>query len=113
MNYKRFALVSALILVTLAANACGFGWIRGSGNLITECRNISNIDRVELSGSGKVIITQSGEESLTVETDDNMMHYVCTEVRDRTLYLGFEDRILASMVRGSMMLRTCAVKRLR
>lgn len=93
MNYKRYILISTLILVTLAANACGFGWIRGSGNLITESRTIGNIDRVDLSGSGKLIIIQSGEESLTVETDDNMMQYVSTEVRDGTLYLGFDGRV--------------------
>ena len=92
MNYKRFTLISTLILVILTTNACGFGWVRGSGNLITESRNISNIDRVDLGGSGKLIITQSGEESLTIETDDDMMQYVSTEVRDGTLYLGFEGR---------------------
>ena len=113
MNYKRFALITTLILVTLAANACESGWIRGSGNLITESRDISNIDRVDLNGSGNVIITQGGEESLTVETDDNMMQYVSTEVRDGTLYLGFEGRVSKDQTLSPTRLRfTLTVKNL-
>jgi hypothetical protein len=46
-------------------------------------------------GFGRVIITQGDEESLTVETDDNLMQYIETEVRGGTLELGFtEDDIL-------------------
>ena len=92
MNHKSFKLIFMLIMLILATSACSLTTVRGSGNLITESRSISNIDRVDLGGSGKLIITQGGEESLTVETDDNMMQYVSTEVRDGTLYLGFEGR---------------------
>jgi hypothetical protein len=38
-----------------------------------------------------VIITQGDEESLTVETDDNLMQYIETQVRGGTLELGFTD----------------------
>jgi hypothetical protein len=38
-----------------------------------------------------VIITQSDKESLTVETDDNLMQYIETQVRGGTLELGFTD----------------------
>ncbi|MEZ4663689.1 MAG: DUF2807 domain-containing protein [Caldilineaceae bacterium] len=36
---------------------------------------------MELSGSGDVILTQGETKSLTVETDDNIMQYVTTNVR--------------------------------
>jgi hypothetical protein len=79
-----------LAIVVFLLSACGFRVIRGSGDLVTESRSVSNFDRVSLSGSGEVIVTQSGEESLTVETDDNIIEYVTTEVRGGTLYLGFD-----------------------
>jgi len=66
--------------------------IRGSGNLITESRSVSDFDRVDLSGCGQVVITQSGEESLVVETDDNIMPYVRTIVKTGTLDLGFDAK---------------------
>ena len=83
--------ILALIVIALLLSACGgLNIIRGSGDVITESRNVRDFDRVTLSGSGDVIITQGDDESLTVETDDNIMQYVTTEVRGGTLYLGFE-----------------------
>ena len=91
MNGRTKVLLLLAIVISLLS-ACGFRIIRGSGKLVTESRSVSNFDRVSLSGSGEVIITQSGAESLTVETDDNVIKYVTTEVRGGTLYLGFDTK---------------------
>jgi hypothetical protein len=64
--------------------------IQGSGNIITEDRAVSNFDRIDWNGSGDVAIIQSGEESLTVEADDNVIEYVRTEVKNGTLELGLD-----------------------
>jgi hypothetical protein len=40
-----------------------------------------------------VIITQGEAESLTIETDDNLMKYITSEVRDGTLELGFTENV--------------------
>jgi len=74
----------AILMVT----ACNARVIQGSGNLITETRQVSNFDRIDLSGAGKVIITQDGGESLSIETDDNVMEYIKAEVEGGTLKLG-------------------------
>ena len=90
MCKKRFLLVLLLLLGTLALPACNarVRVIQGSGNVITETRQVSNFDRIDLSGSGKVILTQGGSESLTIETDDNVMEHVKTEVEGGILKLG-------------------------
>jgi len=64
--------------------------IKGSGKLITESRDVSNFDRLVLNGSGEVVITQGEEEALSVETDDNVMPYITTEVKRGILYLGVD-----------------------
>jgi hypothetical protein len=87
------------ILIVLLLSACGLRAVRGSEDLVTESGEVSGFDRVEVHGSGEVIITQDGTESLSVETDDNVMEYVTTEVRGRTLELGFEDAVLVSPTR--------------
>ena len=92
MDIKIPKIVGLLATMVLLLSACGLVYVRGSGNLISEPRSVSDFDRVSLSGSGEVIITQSGEESLIVETDDNVMEYVTTSVRGGTLYLGFEAK---------------------
>jgi hypothetical protein len=40
-----------------------------------------------------VIITQGEAESLTIETDDNLMKYITSEVCDGTLELGFTENV--------------------
>lgn len=84
--HKRIGLI--VISISLLIIACAV--IRGSGNVITEPRHVSNFDRVSLSGSGEVIVTQGEHESLTVEAEDNIMQYIKTEVKQRTLILGFK-----------------------
>ncbi len=91
---KRYSMWLALIVLIAASLACavpsvGIRTIKGSGNVVTEERDVSGFDSVALSGFGKVIITQGDKESLTVETDDNLMQYIETEVRGGTLELGF------------------------
>ncbi len=108
MNRKPFTLGLVLILGVLVLSGCQKGEeitvkapnvIQGSGNVVTEARAVSSFNRVSLIGSGRVIITQGEEESLTVETDDNLMRYIRTEVKNRTLVLGFADEAKNKSIR--------------
>jgi len=93
MKNKKYitGLLFTMVLLTLACSTFPTIGTRleGSGNVITEERQVSNFDRVLLSGYGEVTIYQGEIESLTVRTDDNIMPYIETEVRNRTLELGF------------------------
>ncbi|MCP4287994.1 MAG: DUF2807 domain-containing protein, partial [Gammaproteobacteria bacterium] len=60
--------------------------------IITEDRTVSGFDRVNLSGFGDVTIEQGDTESLSVSTDDNIMPYVTTEVKNNTLILSLESK---------------------
>lgn len=73
------------------AGACMFTGIAGSGKVVTEPRTVSGFSAVSLSGSGRVIVEQTGTESLTVTTDDNLLPYIRTEVHGDTLELGTKD----------------------
>jgi hypothetical protein len=81
-----------LIILALALSACSV--VRGSGDVITETRQVSGFDKVLLAGSGEVILTQGDEESLKVEAEDNLMPYLDTEVRNGTLVLGPQEDFL-------------------
>jgi len=91
MYNNRIFLVLLLLAAILTVTACNASIIKGSGDLITETRQVSNFDSIDLSGSGEVIVTQGGSESLTIETDDNVMEHVKAEVVGGTLELGFEE----------------------
>jgi hypothetical protein len=90
MNTKHLTTMIGMTVLLLLASACGMLPSRGSGNLITETREVSGFDAVVFSGAGEVEIIQDGTESISIETDDDVMQYVETEVRGGTLYVGLE-----------------------
>jgi hypothetical protein len=85
MNAKLLKVFVGMAVVVLLVSACGFIPSRGSGDLITETREVSGFEAVEFSGAGRVEIIQDGSESITIETDDDVMEHVVTEVRGKTL----------------------------
>jgi hypothetical protein len=84
----------AVFFVMVFTSACGViipSSIKGSGDIITESRDVSGFDKVTLAGFGDVTIEIGDQESLTVTTDDNIMSYVETEVKNNTLVLSLDD----------------------
>ncbi len=79
-----------MMFATLLLTACLGG--RGSGDLITEEREVSDFDRVELAGEGELTITQGESESLTIEAEDNVIPNITSEVRNGTLVIGMNTR---------------------
>jgi hypothetical protein len=83
-------LLVVLTAIMLLVSACGIAPVFGSGKIVTETRQVSGFDKVSVSGGGELIIIQDGTESVTVETDDNLMQYLVAEVRGGTLDLYLE-----------------------
>jgi hypothetical protein len=94
MNTRTMRLSILLGIVALLFSACGASYIRGSGNIVTEERAVSDFDAINMAGYGNVIITQGDEESLTIETDENLMQYILTEVRNNKLYIEFPENTI-------------------
>jgi hypothetical protein len=61
--------------------------VTGSGNIVTQTVDVSNFDKVSLEGSGDVYVEQGQTESLTIETDDNILPLLETSVKNGTLVL--------------------------
>ena len=93
MNRKFLKIISLLTIGLLFITACGLRTIQGSGDVITESREVSGFDSVSHTGIGRVIITQGDKESLTIEADDNLMEHITSEVKNGTLELGFTDNV--------------------
>jgi carbon monoxide dehydrogenase subunit G len=78
------AVLLALVLAILILSAC----ISGSGNIVTENREVGSFRHIAMGGSGEIFITQGNAETLIVEADDNLLPYIRTTVRGNTLELG-------------------------
>jgi len=82
--------------VTVVVPSTEFSWnmrdgIPGSGDVVTEDVPVRDFDSVAMAGIGDVIVTQGETESLTIETDDNILPYIEAQVRNGTLVIGLSD----------------------
>src|SRR4051794_8316426 len=76
----------AVALLLLPVSACST--TTGSGPLRTEVREVSGFSTVELTTVGDVRIEQTGQESLTIEAQQNLLPELTSVVSDGTLLLG-------------------------
>lgn len=96
--------IFALIFGAVFANVFSFGkisftgfsfsrGIKGSGNLQTEKREVSNFKAVDVGGIFKVEITVQKDFDVQIEADDNLLQYIETEIDGETLEISTSKRI--------------------
>lgn len=101
-NFVKLAVIGLLSMVLLTA--CGLHLssfdpksmtrVNGSGRVVTESRSVSGFNGLVVNGAGKVFVDRTGTESLAITTDDNMLPYIVTEVRDRRLTISFKSSVV-------------------
>lgn len=104
---KKFGLIAFICALTLGIILAGVftsgkisvnlfsfgGGIKGSGNLQTEKRDVSDFQAVDVSGAFRVEITAQKDFAVEVEADDNLLPYIKAEVDGETLKIKTERRI--------------------
>jgi len=94
MNLKN-VLTTAPLLGAFALAGCSFasGWntVHGSGKVVSQTRAVSGFDEVSVSGPGELNVSQSSEESLVIETEDNLLPLIKSEVSGGHLRIGPRD----------------------
>jgi len=86
----------ATLLVILAALVAGFSachigkGVKGSGNLKTEKRDLPAFKAIETTGAYQVEVICQKPASFEIETDDNILPLIKTDVRDGVLYITSE-----------------------
>ncbi len=102
---SRSLIIAACVIVTLSLVSCsdgtyvGLGERFGSGTIVTEERTVGDFDSISVRGEGTVYLTQGDEISVVVETDDNIINRVYTEVNDNTLDLSYASGPLGLHIR--------------
>lgn len=93
--WRRNAILLSIQL-SLVMAACSLLPVRGSGEVVSRTTGLSDFNRVVFSGTGELLLVQSGVRSLTVEADDNLMNRIEAEVRGGTLFLRHDESISPS-----------------
>ena len=84
MHTKILSAFPGLAVIVLTITGCiivvNGKSAQGSGNIITEEREVSAFNKIHLKGSGKVFLTPGEKQTLVIKTDDNIMPLIETTV---------------------------------
>ena len=72
------------------------GGVRGSGNVITQKRDLSGFHALEVSNTIQVDVTAQKDFSVTIETDDNIVPLVETELTNGVLEISCDKHVSTS-----------------
>lgn len=64
--------------------------VTGSGDIISETRDVKDFDSLRLMSSGDIHLTQTDESGIKIEADDNVMPLINTEVENDVLIISRE-----------------------
>lgn len=93
-----YVLISTVVLL-LGLSACrtttesNVESISGSGNIVTEEREITNFSRIQIYLGADLDLTQGDTTSLSIEADDNLLQYIKTEIRSDSLIVTKPDSV--------------------
>jgi hypothetical protein len=96
-----------LIILTIS----GCGRITGSGDLVTELRQVDRFDAIDAGGIVEVVFQQGPTSRVEVSADDNIISLVETKVRGNTLHLSLKKRNSLSDVTVRVMVTAPSLKR--
>lgn len=65
----------------------------GSGNVVTESRNISGFTGIDAGGVFQIEVTAQKDFAVEIEADDNLLQYIKTEVDGGTLEISTEKKL--------------------
>ncbi len=80
-----------LLALSISLAACEGEQVRGSGNIITETRDVGTFNAVQLSGSMNVYLSQSDRHTVEIEGDDNILELLETYVENNKLRIKYKD----------------------
>ena len=100
MNRKKILSLILLVIFTIGFAGCGGGGggsdnpifnpvpsVLGSGTIVQETRSVTGATGVDLRGVANLTIEQGTPEELILETDDNLMELILTEVHGGILVI--------------------------
>lgn len=91
-----FSAIFAVLFFTITQGCMinGVNTERGDGNVEARSYEIDMFDSIELGGSFSVVLTEGEEESLTIETDQNLFEYLNVKSENNVLDISSDRDIV-------------------
>ena len=93
--YRTLAslLVAVFMLTSLTTVAQERRNLKGEGEPVSQNRKVSGFKGIDVSGGFAVEVTQSGNEGVRIEAQENLLGSIRTEVKNGVLHIYTEDNI--------------------
>lgn len=83
-----FIVLMSFSFLSFADNAFSAMYcVKGSGKIITESRNYGSFDYIILEGSANLYLNQTNNNEIRIETDDNIIPLIKTEIAGNKLII--------------------------
>jgi hypothetical protein len=82
---KKLLVLSLVCIFSLTS--CHWHRIRGNGSVKTETRDVAPFEAIACDGGYDVQIDCQAKQSLSIETDENLLPNIKTEVHNNTLHI--------------------------
>ncbi|MEJ7674068.1 MAG: head GIN domain-containing protein [Chitinophagaceae bacterium] len=105
MNRLLTAILSAIIL-------CSCHSITGSGNIVTQTRNLNQFEGVKTSGSIDIEVMNDERQFVKIEADDNIVPYIITKVEDGMLDVHLKSRLMYHNINAKVYVSAPSLTRL-
>lgn len=91
--FYSIVLITLIIFICSCIETVHRDCIKGSKNIIYDYRIQSVFHSIDFDGSGNLFITQGQNDSLIIETDDNIIPYIQTNVSNNMLFIHSTESI--------------------
>ncbi len=97
-----FVIIVLIMVALIVPFALVFGagkWmkgIRGSGEVLTEIREVKPFTGISLGVACDLIVEFSDEQEVTIESDDNILGYILSYVQDSILHINTKNNLSPS-----------------
>ncbi len=89
---KLFSLILTLSIIMTSSEISLAQDLKGNGIVEKETRSLSSFNEIEINSVLNVFLKQSDNESVTVESDKNLIPYIKTYVKDGRLIIDVKDK---------------------
>lgn len=100
MKRITISLLSILLIINCVYGSKYRKKVRGSGHIVQEERQVASFSSIELTTMADVFIKISDTEKLIIETDDNLIDFFITEVRNGNLLIKKERNVNVRPTKG-------------
>jgi len=76
-----------VLLGLIATTSLNAQWIKTSGEIIKETRDLAKFTTIKSSSSADIVITQGDIQKVVVESDKNLVPHIRTEVKHGSLFI--------------------------